>query len=129
MWTGMSPWPAELRPDRCGFMGILQARTSREHLDIVFCETPPGVKPHRLAEALVLVMEDCRQAGTTRLTLLYGGQDRSPQVEIDVPYREIADRPYETVALEILELWGFEAPAAATGRPGRGGPDAAAGDQ
>lgn len=105
VWTLASAWPAELRPDRCGVIGIFRERESRDHLDVVFCETPPGVKPRRLAEAIVHLLAGCREAGATRITLHYGDESRTPKEEIDVSFRELSGRPAEEVALEILGLW------------------------
>jgi hypothetical protein len=107
MWTLASAWPAELRPDRCGFIGIFQERESRSHLDVVFCEVPPGVRPRLLGKAIVHLLENCREVGATRITLLYGDESRAPKVEIDVPFSEVSDRPDEEVALEILGLWAL----------------------
>ncbi len=114
MWSLASAWPAELRPDRCGFIGIFQERESRSHLDVVFCETPPGVRPHLLGKAIVHVLEGCREVGATRITLLYGDESGTPNVEIDVPLSELSGSPDEEVALEILELWNLALPPALT---------------
>ena len=107
MWTQASAWPSELRPDRCGFIGIYNEGESEDHLHVVFCEAPPGVKPHLLGRAIMLLLTSCRDRGSTRITLLYGDQSLEPKVEIDVPFTELADRPGEEVALEVLGLWGF----------------------
>jgi hypothetical protein len=110
MWSLAPAWPPELRPDRCGFIGIFQERESRDHLDVVFCEAPPGVKPRLLGQAIVHLLTGCREAGATRITLLYGDESRTPMVEIDVPFSEVSGRPEQEVALEILGLWNLTPP-------------------
>lgn len=104
LWSRVPEWEEELRPNRCGFIGLVR-ETAPDHMSVVFSETVEGVDPRLFREALGHVLQTCRELGTQRLTLNLMAQDQVPRAEIDAPFGTKSQASDAMIIMGAVRLW------------------------